>query len=76
MNARSAQIIPPKMLEAFAERARNGEGVEVVDDLVQFPQGGNVISVEGFHGPCPNGTVVKDAARAEKLREILAGQSQ
>ncbi len=74
MSAHTAQLLPPKMAELFAARARNGEGVPVGDIAVEFPQHGSVVCVMYPHDDRAMGHITKNPRRADELRAILAAR--
>jgi hypothetical protein len=65
-------MLPPKMAEQFAERARRGEGVPVGGSAVEFPQHGSVVCIMYPNDERATGHITRNPHRADELRKILA----
>lgn len=71
----SVQVLPPKMLQQFGERAARMDGcVKLIgSDIYEWPQGNNVVTIIGL--PPVAGHVSKNKFRADEIRRALESET-
>jgi hypothetical protein len=66
------QSLPPKMAQQFADRAKRGEADYVVDNIYDFYQGANRITLVCLDPPI--GHIIKETPDQVKRRKSTKGE--